>query len=163
VSDRARLIVRVAAPRETAFDVFTNEIDGWWRHGRRFRMAEPSTMSLERGVGGRLTETWVEDGRERTREIGVVTIWDPPRRLLLTWRAANFEPSDPSTEVEVTFERAIGGSGEGTLVTLEHRGWSRVRPDHPVRHGEAPEVFVARLGRWWGDLATALREHRSPR
>lgn len=159
MSDRSRVVVRLAATREVAFDVFTRELDGWWRRGRKFRMGEPSTMSLEPGVGGRLTERWTEAGTTHAREIGSVTVWDPPRRLVLTWRAANFEPSDPSTEVEVTFERAIGHSGEGTLVTLEHRGWSRVRADHPVRHGEAPGAFIRRMGLWWGDLASALREH----
>lgn len=158
MSDRARVTVRVAAPRDVAFDVFTREIDGWWRHGRKFRMHEPSTMELEPGVGGALRETWRDDGVVHVRAIGVVTAWEPPRRLVVTFRAANFEERDPDTEVEVTFERAIGHSGEGTLVTLEHRGWSRVRDDHPVRHGEAPSAFVATLGRWWADLAGALRE-----
>lgn len=159
MSDRVRVTIRVAAPREVAFDVFTRELDVWWRRGRKYRMGEPSTMALEPRTGGRLTETWVEGGATRSREIGVVEVWEPPRRLLLSWRAANFDASDPDTHVEVLFERAIGHAGEGTLVTLEHRGWSRVRDGHPVRHGELPEVFVPRLGRWWGDLAGALREH----
>lgn len=164
MSDRARITVRVAAPREVAFDVFTREIDAWWRHGRKFRIAESSVLHLEAGVGGRVTETWrTGEGLPRQREIGVVEVWEPPRRLVVSWRAANFEPSDPSTQVEVTFERAIGHAGEGTLVTLEHRGWSRVRDDHPVRHGQAPSVFVGRMGLWWGDLASALREHVAAR
>lgn len=164
MTDRARVTVRVAAPRDVAFAVFTGEVDAWWRHGRKYRMHDPSTMELEPGVGGVLRETWREDGVVHVRTLGVVTTWDPPRRLVLTFRAANFEERDPSTEVDVTFERAIGHSGEGTLVTLEHRGWSRVRDDHPVRHGESPAVFVTRMGRWWGDLASSLRErlaHRS--
>jgi uncharacterized protein YndB with AHSA1/START domain len=163
VTDKARVSLRIAAPRDLAFSVFTGEIDAWWRHGKRYRMgvAERSVMRLEPGVGGRLTETVVlgAGSRERVFEMGRVTAWEPPARLVIEWRAVNFAPSDPSTEVEVTFERAIGHSGEGTLVTLEHRGWSAIRADHPARHGEEARAFIASMGRWWGDLGTALREH----
>lgn len=161
--DRAKVTIRVAAPREIAFEVFTAEIDGWWRHGRKYRCAEPSTMALEPRAGGRLTETFEAGGKVTRRTIGEVLEWSPPKRLIFTWRAANFEEADPSTVVEVTFERAIGHSGEGTLVTLEHRDWSRVRPDHPARHGQAPDAFLSATGRWWGDLLTALRERLAMR
>jgi uncharacterized protein YndB with AHSA1/START domain len=154
-----RVSLRVAAPQAVAFRVFTEGIDGWWRHGKKYRIAEPSVMHLSPGLGGRLTETVTRGGKTRTFEIGRVTTWDPPRRLVMTWRAVNFRESDPDTEVEVTFERALGHSGEGTLVTLEHRGFSRVRDDHPVRHGQPPRAFIAAHARWWGDLAAALQLH----
>ena len=163
MSDQAKVTLRVAATRDVAFSVFTEEIDGWWRHGKRYRMGQDSTMHLEPGVGGRLIETVRARGTERVHVMGEVTAWEPPARLVIAWRAVNFGPSDPSTEIEVTFERAIGHSGEGTLVTLTHRGWSRVRLDHPVRHGEEAKAFVARMGRWWGDLLTSLREHAAER
>jgi hypothetical protein len=159
VADRARVSIRVEAKRELAFAVFTEEIDAWWRHGKRYRLGEPSVMRLEPGVGGRLTETVKRKSGEREYEMGRVTAWEPPARLVIEWRAVNFRATDPSTVVEVTFERAIGHSGEGTLVTVEHRGWSGIRADHPVRHGEEAKAFVARMGRWWGDLAASLREH----
>jgi hypothetical protein len=43
-------------------------------------------------------------------------------------------------------------------VTLEHRGFAALRPDHPVRHGTDPRDFIAMFGVWWGDLARAYRE-----
>jgi Activator of Hsp90 ATPase homolog 1-like protein len=162
-NDRAKVSLRVAAKQDLAFRVFTEELDAWWRHGKRYRMGEQSVMRLSAGLGGVLTETVLHGGKERTFEIGRITVWEPPRRLVIEWRAVNFRPRDPSTEVEVTFERAIGHSGEGTLVTLEHRGWSRVRPDHPVRHGQDPRSFVASQGRWWSDLAVALQLHLAAR
>lgn len=157
MNDRVRVSLRVAAPQALAFSVFTEQIDGWWRHGKRFRIGEPSVMRLEPGLGGRLTETLHKNGKDRCFEIGRVTTWEPPRRLVLAWRAVNFGKHDPDTEVEVSFERAIGHSGEGTLVTIEHRGWSQVRPDHPVRHGQEPRAFIAGHARWWGDLGAALQ------
>ncbi len=158
MSDRARVVVRVAAPRDVAFEVFTAEIDGWWRRGKRFRMGEESTMTLDPKVGGKLRETVARPSGTRVYDTGEVLVFDPPRRLVIAWRAVNFRASDPSTEVEVTFDRAIGHSGEGTLVTLEHRGWDKVRPDHPVRHGQEPRAFIVSMGRFWGDLLTVLRE-----
>jgi hypothetical protein len=44
-------------------------------------------------------------------------------------------------------------------VTLVHRGWSKIRPDHRVRHGQHVAAFLAGLGQWWVGLATSLREH----
>jgi hypothetical protein len=70
------------------------------------------------------------------------------------WRAISFLPSE-KTEVEVRFEP----SPSGTQVTVVHRGWAALRPDHPVRHGQEVAAFVRTTGLWWGDLLTSLREH----
>lgn len=160
MNDRTRVTLRVAAPRALAFEVFTSEIDAWWRHGKKYRVGPEGTMAIEPRLGGRFTETFVTNsGKTRTVLLGEVLAWEPPSRLVLSFRPVNFRAIDPSTEIEVTFERAIGHSGEGTLVMLEHRGWSRVREDHPVRHGQPPKVFIATMGRWWGDLLSSLRQY----
>ena len=83
-----------------------------------------------------------------------VTEWAPPSRLVFEWRAANFAPGE-KTEVEVLFAPA----SRGTLVTVTHRGWSAIRPDHPARHGKETVAFVRMMAMWWGDLLGALREH----
>jgi hypothetical protein len=43
--------------------------------------------------------------------------------------------------------------------TLEHHGWSTLRPDHPARHGQDTAAFVRMIGLWWGDLLSSLRAH----
>ena len=159
MSDRARVSVRVSVTRELAFSVFTEDIDRWWGRGKRYRMREASTLMLQPRVGGRFTETLQGAEGARVWDMGEVLVWEPPKRLVLAWRSTNFAPEDPSTEVEVTFERAIGQAGEGTLVTIEHRGWRRLRPDHPARHGQDLRAFYVTLARYWGDLASALRDH----
>jgi uncharacterized protein YndB with AHSA1/START domain len=85
--------------------------------------------------------------------VGRVKVWEPPQRLVLTWRALNFAP-DEHTEVEVRFEP----SGTGTQVTVQHRGWASLRPDHPARHGLEGAALSRMVGLWWGDLMSALRE-----
>lgn len=155
-ADRAVVTVTVEVPPETAFDVFTRETDLWWRRGPRFRLAghHPGTISFEPRAGGRLFEQFESPAGPRAHEIGTVTVWDPPARLVFTWRSSNFAPGE-STEVEVRFEP----TRRGTRVTVEHRGWAAIRGDHPARHGQPPGPFLATLGGWWGDLMSALRRH----
>ena len=77
----------------------------------------------------------------------------PPSRLVFTWRNANFA-GEESTEVEVLFEP----THTGTRVTVQHRGWSGIRPGHPARHGLEGAEFSRMIGLWWGGLMTGLRE-----
>jgi uncharacterized protein YndB with AHSA1/START domain len=152
--DQARVSVSVAVAPAVAFQVFTEEIDRWWRRGLRFRIAgkRRGVIHLEPGVGGRMFESVETVAGTRVFETGRVTAWEPPARLVFEWRAANFAP-DEKTEVEVTFE----ASGDGTLVTVTHRGWAAIRGDHPVRHGLEVAGFLRMHGLWWGDLLTSLR------
>lgn len=150
--DEATVSVVVRVDVETAFRVFTEEIDRWWRRGLRYRIGrDRSMLHLEPWVGGRLFEA-IEPGR--VVETGRVTAWEPPHRLVFEWRAVNFAP-DEKTEVEVSFTP----SASGTTVVLTHRGWSRLRPDHPVRHGADVPTFIRNMGLWWAALMTSLREH----
>lgn len=153
--DQARVSVLVEVPPQEAFLVFTEQIDQWWRRGRRYRIAKgrDGMIHLEPGVGGRLFESYrTAAGNDKIVQTGEVTLWEPPHRLVLRWRAVNFAPEE-HTEVDVRFEP----SPSGTQVTVIHRGWSRIRPDHPARHGQAVAPFIRSLGMWWGDLMTSLR------
>lgn len=152
--DQARVTVLVAVPRERAFRIFTEEIDQWWRRGLKYRVAgnRRGIIHLEPRVGGRLFESFDTDAGTTVFETGRVTVWLPPERLVFEWRAANFSP-DQKTEVEVTFEE----TASGTLVTVTHRGFSKLPPDHPVRHGLEVAAFIRMMGLWWGDLMSSLR------
>jgi uncharacterized protein YndB with AHSA1/START domain len=154
--DQARVSVLVAVPPDDAFRIFTDEIDRWWRRGLKYRVAgqRRGILLLEPGVGGRLLESFEVGAETRVVETGRVTAWEPPARLVFEWRAQNFAPSE-KTAVEVTF----APSPSGTLVTVTHRGFSSLRPDHPARHGLEVVAFVRMIGLWWGDLLTAMREH----
>jgi uncharacterized protein YndB with AHSA1/START domain len=158
--DQARVSVLVAARPAEAFRVFTEEINEWWRTGLRFRIAgkNRSVIGIEPRLGGRMFEAIEEPAGTRVVETGRVLAWEPPGRLLLEWRAVNFAPSE-TTEVEVTFEPQT----RGTLVTLTHRGWAAIRPDHPVRHGQEVPAFIRMLAMFWGDLMTSMRERLNAR
>ncbi len=162
--DSARATVFVAVAPEAAFDIFTREIDLWWKKGPRFRIAgrRRGQLHFEAGIGGRLFETFDSHGggdgggenESRTIEVGLVTAWEPPSRLEFEWRGVNFKPNE-KTVVEVRFS----AQRDGTLVSVQHRGWSALPADHPARHGMVGADFSRMIGMWWGDLMTSLREH----
>ncbi len=151
----ATVAVRVAAARDVTFDLFTREIDRWWRRGPKFRHAgsHVGDITLEPRIGGRVFERWREGDRVHEFDLGEVLVWQPCERLVFSWRNATFAPLE-RTEVEVTFTDA----GGGTLVTVRHRGWEALRDDHPARHGLVGAAFARNLGLWWSDQLTALRE-----
>jgi uncharacterized protein YndB with AHSA1/START domain len=151
-SDSVSVSTVVAVDPERAFEVFTGEIDLWWRRGPRFRSPERAgAMRFEPGEGGRLV---CEDEAGAVVEIGRVRVWKPAERLVFEWRVNNFEPGQ-TTEVEIVFVAVEGG----TRVNLEHRGFDALPADHPVRHGLEGEAFLGMFGLWWADLLVALREH----
>ena len=154
-SAAATVSVRVAAAPAVAFDLFTRDLDLWWRRGPKYRHAghHGGTITIEPRQGGRVYERWRDERGEQQFEIGSVLCWEPPQRLAWSWRNATFAPVE-RTEVEVTFAAA----GDGTLVTVRHRGWEALRDDHPARHGHVGAAFARFLGLWWGEQLTALRE-----
>ncbi len=153
-SASASVLVRVA--RETAFDRFTRELDLWWRHGKKYRIAgaRPGRLSLQCRLGGELVETVQTRSGPRTFVVGRVLAWEPPERVYFEWRNVNFAPGE-KTFVEVLFSVV----SEGTMVRVRHHGWSALRDDHPARHGLVGAPWLRSVGLWWGGLLTALREH----
>ncbi|MBI4261184.1 MAG: SRPBCC domain-containing protein [Actinobacteria bacterium] len=121
--DPVRQSVTVARPPEVVFRVFTERLGEWWP-------LDTYSISVDEGGGGAPEAAFVEPregGRiyERTAdgaelEWGRVLVWDPPHRLVMSWRP-NLT-ANPHTEIEVTFTP----EGDGTRVDLEHRGWERL-------------------------------------
>ena len=140
----------VAVDPPTAFRIFTNEVDSWWKRGPSYRV-DPNRKSAMRFEDGRFIEAY--EGGEAF-EHGRVIVWDPPARLVFEMRGRNFRPGE-TTEVEVRFERVE----RGTRVTVEHRGWDGLPGDHPARHGFSDEMLRDVIGTWWSDLVVAMRVH----
>ena len=120
-------------------------------------MSEVNTSLVEIGVlfrdgQGRFVEVYA-DGE--SFEIGRISVWDPPRRLVFGFRGRHFARGE-TTEVEVRFAPS-GSSGRPIDVTIEHRGWASLRGDHPARHGMEGAAFVNMMGAFWADLLTAAR------
>lgn len=113
--------VVVKASAENAFRVFTDGIDEWWPRQHHIGKAPFKRAVIEPHKNGR----WYsisEDGSEC--DTGTVLIWDPPRRLVMTWQITAEWKFDPAfvTEVEVTF---TPDGPARTIVDLEHRNLER--------------------------------------
>lgn len=155
IGDSTRVSVTVAVPPLLAFEIFTEEIDRWWRRGIKFRQTSGRRgfLRIEPQVGGRLFESIDGEAGPHVFEVGRVRVWEPPRRLAFTWRSANYAAHE-QTEVDVEFAPAVAG----TLVTVTHRGLSALRTDHPARHGLQGAEFSRMIGLWWGEQMSSLRE-----
>jgi uncharacterized protein YndB with AHSA1/START domain len=147
--------LRVAATPERAFEVFTQEIGAWWQPNMLFSFVPGriGTLSLEPGEGGRLLESY-DDGS--CFEAGRVRVWQPPERLVLSWRQASFTP-EQETEVHVSFE-AVGAE---TRVTVQHYGWDAIPPSSAAKHGFPNPVFAMRQGEYWRTLLRSFQGHLS--
>lgn len=151
--DAVVVTTRVEVDPATAFAIFTEDVDAWWRHGPRYRVhaERESTMRFEPRVGGRFLEVYDAEGDDAF-EHGRVRVWDPPVRLVFEMRGRDFRPGQ-TTEVEVVFE----GEGGATRVTVTHRGWDQFPEDHPVRHGLPGVAFENMMSIWWADLLVGVK------
>lgn len=127
-----RKSVLVALPPDEAFALFTERLSTWWPYTMKsVGLDRTETVSLEGWVGGRLFEKIAGGGEALW---GQVRVWDPPRRLVLSWEV---NPDNPGTIIEVTFDAQDGG----TTVRLEHRGWER--------YGSSASEFSAEYNVGW--------------
>jgi uncharacterized protein YndB with AHSA1/START domain len=161
VTDASRVLValRVPVPAARAFAAFTEEIADWWQPNGLFQFTDgrDGTLAFEPGPDGRLVETY-PDGTSFV--VGHVRAWEPPRRLVVSWRHASFAP-DQETELHVRFDEVsdVGDADAGaaqTRVVVEHFGWDRIPPEHAARHGFPLPTFQLRFAEWWQSLLEAL-------
>jgi Activator of Hsp90 ATPase homolog 1-like protein len=144
-SASVRRTIEVAVDPHTAFTVFTEHIGDWYLGGRH-AWTDPARavgIRFEPGVGGRWLEVW-DPRTGEGYEIGVVRVWEPGSRLVVSYRHPRLPP-EPLTEIEVRFQPVHGG----TRVTLEHRGWERLPPD-AVAAFLTPRAWAALVG-WYAD------------
>jgi uncharacterized protein YndB with AHSA1/START domain len=151
MTSKVYVALRVKAAPERAFQAFVEEIGAWWRPNVLFQTTpRPGVLSFEPGEGGRLIETR-EGGK--VFEIGQIRVWEPPRRLVFSWRQASF-PLDLHTEVEVGFEAV----GDETRVSVEHRGFDQVPAQSAARHSFPDQVLLMRLAEFWRAQIAAVGE-----
>lgn len=124
--------VTVQASPEQAFKIFTERPLEWWPESHVF-VTNRESITFEGRVGGRYFERGA-DGEEIAW--GVITEWEPGKRLVMTWRVGpNWRPifdDEKASFIEVDFTP----QGEDTEVRLTHAQLHR--------HGEiAPFIHAA--------------------
>jgi uncharacterized protein YndB with AHSA1/START domain len=150
IGDVARVSVTVEVPPEAAFDIFTEDIDRWWRRGLRYRHSASSTgiIRIEPRLNGRLYESIGTDPDARIIEVGRVQVWDPPHRLEFTWRNSNYSEHEHTTV-------AVPGHGNPQRFSLTARRSPRaprqrragLQPLNRPVVGRADELAAAALRR----------------
>ena len=150
MTSRVYVSLRVKTSPERAFAAFTQEIGAWWEPNVMFQTTPlaPGRLAFEPQVGGRFTETLANG---KVFEIGRILAWEPPRRLVFSWRQASFPP-DLTTEVEVCFFAL----GDETRVSVEHRGFDQVPAESAARHGFPDKALLAHLATYWQAQIRAL-------
>ncbi len=139
--------VEVPVDPETAFRLYTAEINRWWKRGTYYWNDRRRAVGLrfEPFVGGRFIEVYDAQSGEGF-EIGRIQVWEPGQRLVYTWREAGWAPGE-QTEVEVLFEPVP----QGTRVMVTHSGWDRVTDGQKLGEGYAHGIRDL-LG-WYGEVA----------
>ena len=157
-ASRVLVAIRVPVAAARAFVAFTEQIGDWWEPNGlfQFTVGRTGTLAFEPGPNGRLVETY-PDGSSFV--IGHIRAWDPPRRLVLSWRQASFAP-DQETELHVRFDDVEDPAGAvpQTRVVIEHFGWDGIPPEHAARHGFPLATFQLRFAEWWQELLRALTD-----
>jgi uncharacterized protein YndB with AHSA1/START domain len=143
MTSQVYVALRVPTNPLRAFEAFTDEIALWWQSSRLFQLTPrgDGVLAFESGVNGRLLTT-LSNGEQF--EIGRISIWEPGKRLVFTWRPTSFT-AEQSTEVEVRFESV----GQETRISIEHRAWDTIPQRHVARHGFPEHVTLQHVADWW--------------
>lgn len=128
--------VTVAAGVEDAFALLVERPDEWLPPGHSF-LKDPEVIAIEPRVGGRYYERGA-DGTEIVH--GVVVTFEPPHRLVMTWRmGADWRPTPDDEHASLT-EFAFSADPDTpntTRVVLTHSELDR--------HGTAAAAIRAAL------------------
>ncbi len=110
--------VRVKAPVDHTFKVFTEGLSRWWPGDHGIGEKPIARDYIEPRVGGRWIEL-SESGKETV--VATVTEWQPPHRLVLIWQInADWQP-DPSMRSEVDVRFTDAGPNETLVEVLPHK------------------------------------------
>src|ERR671929_55971 len=97
--DTVTVAVEVSVDPITAFTIFTEEINRWWKPGpiNWYDSYRAIGTRMEPGVGGRWLEVYDDEAND-VLEIGRITVWEPGERLGVGYRGGG---------------HAVGGNGGG--------------------------------------------------
>jgi uncharacterized protein YndB with AHSA1/START domain len=114
VPDVSKSVI-VPVPPQEAFRLLTGQPGRWLPPAHTF-ISDPVLIAMEPMAGGRFFERGA-DGTEITR--GTILTWEPPRRLVVTWRIGpGWRPvSDDEQAPRVEFEFRQAGAATEVVAT----------------------------------------------
>jgi uncharacterized glyoxalase superfamily protein PhnB len=169
--ERRESEVEVGLNPDSAFAVFTEELDYWWLRGpiNNWDSARVRAMRCEPGLGGRLLEIYDEPAGDML-ELARITAWEPGQRL--AWRSSVddvaieivFEPVAAGTRIRLTATVTQGGkdAGGGSFVRVTptwFRRWVSLRRAAGPKVQETGRLAIAihyadpaRAAQWLRDV-----------
>jgi uncharacterized protein YndB with AHSA1/START domain len=144
VPDVRKSIV-VAAAIEDAFAIFAERPIEWWPEKHVF-VTDRRSITIEQRVGGRYFERGA-DGSEV--QWGTITTWQPPTRIVMTWRVGrHWQPlpdDNGASFIEVDFRALDPDTTEVTLTHAQlHRHGDIARDIHAALDGPSPGDTLAK-------------------
>ncbi|MFQ5946216.1 MAG: SRPBCC domain-containing protein [Anaerolineae bacterium] len=134
--------ITITAGTERVWEALTGEIAAWWTRPYFVDGDRATGLQMDPQLGGRLVETWGEDGSGYL--VGRVVEWLPPMQLGFTWMEKAWEGASTVVWVELRPE------GSGTKLSLVHEGFERVPDGKATQESYAPG---------WEDLMAKLKAH----
>jgi uncharacterized protein YndB with AHSA1/START domain len=150
--------VTVGVSAALAWEIFTERPTDWWPSGHQVVPGQREAIVFEPWVGGRYYERHIDGA---VAVWGLIRAWEPPHRLLMTWRVdGNWQsiPDDAkASEIEVTFIPHGASRTEVTLGHLNlHRHGDGAGPIRAALEGSSPGPTLANFARAAELRATAL-------
>jgi uncharacterized protein YndB with AHSA1/START domain len=135
--------ILVDMPPQVAWNRFTGSMTEWWPPAHHIGSAPIHEIVIEPTAGGRWF-TRHTDGTETST--GVVRIWEPPTRLVLTWQITVAWKYDEDFVTTVSLQFTDAGDGR-TLVELVHSGFEAYGPDADTMRTtfDSPDAWPATL------------------
>jgi Activator of Hsp90 ATPase homolog 1-like protein len=122
---------------EHAFATYASRIGEWWDPRYTANVETLEDVTIEPRVGGRVYATHRDTGED---DWGVVTVWEPGRRLAHTFTLAQ-NPERPSC-VDVEFVPGDGrGEPDGCTMRFAHGGWSAATAAVRDKFGDWPVIL----------------------
>ena len=129
--DPIRHSITVAATPETAFEVFTLGMGGWWDAAYTPDPDSFDGIALAPEVAAPVAMVH----GTTSYPFGNVTVWEPGVRYAQTFWLA-MDPAHPST-IEATF----AAEGDGCRVDFEHGGWNEENSEARDKYGDWPHLL----------------------
>lgn len=92
----------------------SDELENWWS----------DDMSLEPKVGGKFSEPWEDDKRNKHLASGKVLGVKNQKEITFTWTEQEW-PKEAKTECTIK----IDDKGQGRVITIKHSGWETLPAD----------------------------------
>ena len=155
MSAKTFVALRVDCDPQTAFDVFTKDIDHWWKQGPRNRLIgnRPGIMQFAEKNGTIFLQEADKRRPDFVVEAGKVISFEPGKRLRFEWRWPMADRNEPVTIVDIGFAPA----GQQCRITLEHLGLERLSAGHPGRNGLNDNRFKPMMTHYWQAHMVSLR------